>query len=349
MKKLLRTLALLLIVVLLAAVGFVGWLSITEYKPEPVEPAEPVLHAGEGEAPAELTLLSWNIGYAGLDAGADVFMDGGSAVHPEEGRVADNLAAIVARLYELDWDIALLQEVDRNSTRTGGIDQAAHLASLLYCSGDFAPNYRCDFVPFPLPMIGRVDSGVMTLSGAAAQQTERVALPCPFSWPVRMANLKRCLLVSRYSVAGTDRELVVVNLHLEAYDDGAGKLAQTEMLWEILQAEYAKGNYVIAGGDFNQAFPGTAECYPVADPEKWTPCLLDGQLPEGWQYAFDAETPTCRLLDAPLSPDTQVYVIDGFILSPNVRLAEVETLDLQFENSDHNPVLLHAELIMEEE
>ena len=27
-------------------------------------------------------------------------------------------------------------------------------------------------------------------------RAERVALPCPFSWPVRAANLKRCLLVS---------------------------------------------------------------------------------------------------------------------------------------------------------
>lgn len=46
-----------------------------------------------------------------------------------------------------------------------------------------------------------------------------------------------------------------MNLHLEAYDDGEGKEAQTAMLLQILQEEYVKGNYVIAGGDFNQSFP----------------------------------------------------------------------------------------------
>ena len=42
--------------------------------------------------------------------------------------------------------------------------------------------------------------------------------------------------------------------------------------------------------------------------------------------------------------NTQYYVIDGFILSPNVRLRSVETLDLGFARSDHNPVLLRVKL-----
>jgi endonuclease/exonuclease/phosphatase family metal-dependent hydrolase len=57
--------------------------------------------------------------------------------------------------------------------------------------------------------------------------------------------------------------LVLVNLHLEAYDDGEGKKAQTEMLKQILQEEADQGNYVIAGGDFNQTFSGTDDSmYP---------------------------------------------------------------------------------------
>ena len=37
-------------------------------------------------------------------------------------------------------------------------------------------------------------------------------------------------------------------------------------------------------------------------------------------------------------------MIDGFILSPNVSLSAVETMDLGFHASDHNPVLLEAVL-----
>ena len=43
--------------------------------------------------------------------------------------------------------------------------------------------------------------------------------------------------------------------------------------------------------------------------------------------------------------NTQYYVIDGFIISPNVRLEFVKTLDLGFENSDHNPVHIQVTLL----
>lgn len=55
---------------------------------------------------------------------------------------------------------------------------------------------------------------------------------------------------------------MLVNLHLEAYDDGEGKIAQTKQLREFIQSEYEKGNYVIAGGDLNQVFPGSLERLP---------------------------------------------------------------------------------------
>jgi hypothetical protein len=40
----------------------------------------------------------------------------------------------------------------------------------------------------------------------------------------------------------------------------------------------------------------------------------------------------------------QHYIIDGFILSPNVTLLSVETLNLEFVNSDHNPVVMQVML-----
>ena len=46
------------------------------------------------------------------------------------------------------------------------------------------------------------------------RQAERIALPCPCSWPLRTANRKRCLLRTRYARPGTETELVAVNLHL---------------------------------------------------------------------------------------------------------------------------------------
>ena len=54
--------------------------------------------------------------------------------------------------------------------------------------------------------------------------------------------------------------------------------------------------------------------------------------------------PTCRLLNQPYDPsdveNTQYYVIDGYLISPNLNVERVETLDEGFAFSDHNPVLL---------
>jgi endonuclease/exonuclease/phosphatase family metal-dependent hydrolase len=167
--------------------------------------------------------------------------------------------------------------------------------------------------------------------------------------PVSVANLKRCLLVTRVPLQDTDKELVIVNLHLEAYDDGEGKIAQTKALMGFLAEEYEKGNYVIAGGDFNQTFPGALDKYPVKNADLWTPGMLDNSdLPgDAWQFVTDLDTPTCRLLNEPYDPDsaaTQYYVIDGFILSENLKVNHIETIDLNFQNSDHNPVLLQVTL-----
>lgn len=109
---------------------------------------------------------------------------------------------------------------------------------------------------------------------------------------MRVANLKRCLLVERVPVEGTEKELVIINLHLEAYDDGEGKRAQTEQLMQIIAAEYRNGNYVIAGGDFNQTFEG-ADTFPVLDESTWQPGkLYNSELPAGFSYVFDASKPT---------------------------------------------------------
>lgn len=141
------------------------------------------------------------------------------------------------------------------------------------------PDYSCPYVPIPWPPIGRVNSGLFTTTRYEIASAERIALPCPFSWPVSTANLKRCLLVSYLPIEGSDKQLVLVNLHLEAYDDGEGKIAQTKQLREFIQSEYEKGNYVIAGGDFNQVFPGSLDVYPNTHPENWEPASSRRTLP----------------------------------------------------------------------
>ena len=304
--------------------------------------AEAVLATG-----TPISLVSWNCGYGALGDNADFFMDGGKSVYTaDKSRVESNLAGIRDALQAMNPDLCILQEVDINSSRSYGTDERKVLREAIPGASEaFAYNFNALFVPYPLPPIGHVESGLYTTSRAGFRLAERISLPCPFSWPVRLVNLKRCLLVSRYPVKGTDRELVLINLHLEAYDQGEGKEAQTRQLVLFMQEEYEKGNYVIAGGDFNQRFTNIDQsAYPVYA-DKWAPGEIS---PEEFGSDFtllaDNSVPTCRSLDRPYAgadrEGFQYYLIDGFIISANVRAERVETLDEGFVCSDHNPVRL---------
>ena len=257
-KKILKIALIVLGVVVVLAVAFVLYLTLTEYKPADVEAVE-TLSYGDAETPGSgITLMTWNIGYCGLGANEDFVMDGGAGSgKPEREDFNTYYDGVLATLREHEADVYLMQEVDSDSARSYRVDEARGISeSLGAASSSYALNYSCPFVPFPWPPMGRVNSGVMTISDfAVSGDAERISLPCPFSWPVSTANLKRCLLVTRYDLPDTGKQLVVVNLHLEAYDDGEGKAAQTQALFEVLEQEYAAGNYVIAGGDFNQTSP----------------------------------------------------------------------------------------------
>ena len=346
----------ILILILALAVGAgLGLLTIFQYDPDDTEN---VVLTGQAEISPEqgkpFKIMSWNIGYAALGDNADFFMDGGKMVYTaDEERVRYNLKGIIDNIVEEDADIYLLQEVDRDSDRSRNVDEVTEItAAFSKNEADyqtmFANNFKAMFVPFPIPPIGKVDSGVYTVSKYRCQRADRIQLPIPFEWPISTVNLKRCLLVTRIRLSGSGKYLVLINQHLEAYDDGKGKAAQTKALLEVMQKEYDEGNYVIVGGDFNQTFTDVDTTdYPVQEGD-WQPGILDVDefLPD-FVPVMDPTVPTCRSLDKPYDASDdghQFYMIDGFIFSDNVELKNIETKDLDFEYSDHNPVV--AEFVL---
>ena len=356
-RKVLRFLLSLAILLLMVFAGVMEYLTLTEYRPAERERAS--VEAGGREligAGDSFTVVTWNCGYGALGDSADFFMDGGKSVFTaDEESVRLNIGQIAEALADMRPNVIFLQEVDRDSARARGIEEVIELSNVLQEKYDmtytsaFAYNLNVRFVPFPVPPIGRVRSGLATFSDALARDAERIQLPVPFKWPVRLANFKRCLLVERLPLQNVDKELVLINLHLEAFDDGSGKEAQTRALREILEEEAANGNYVIAGGDFNQTFSNTdISSYPLQE-GVWTPGHIDtAEFNDGWQCLMDPEVPTCRSLDRPYAgadkDSFQYYVIDGFIVSSNIEVKSVETQDLGFVNTDHNPVLMECVL-----
>ena len=347
MKRAAKWAVAVLSLLLVLVIGFFAVATITEFRPKAIEPVTVKTLAGQANQlrPGDqLTLITFNIGYAGLGQDQDFFMDGGHMVQPPKPAVQTNLDGIYQIIAQNPAQVYFIQEVDVNSRRSYGIDQRARFDTLDYANSTFAFNFKSMFTPYPWPPIGKVQSGLQTLTNTEVSQADRYALTVPFSWPVRLFNLKRCLLVQHVPLPG-GQELVLINFHLEAYESGEGRAKQLEELISVMQAEFAQGNYVIAGGDFNSTLPGVD--FPVVD-TTWQPGTIQAaDLPAGWSIANDPSAPTSRLNNHPLTGDlaqTQLFGIDGFITSPNVQVDTVTTLDQGFVFADHNPVKLTATL-----
>ena len=300
----------------------------------------------------EIHLLTWNTGYGALDERQDCYWDGGKGVYGESKAVVEeNIDALKAKIKELDPDIFLLQELDLDSKRSFYVDEYASFKEEFKeneYNNTFARNFKAGVVPLPIyQMTGKVDAGIATFAKYQLNDSERIQLPIPFSWPMKLFNLKRCLLVNRIPLEGSEKELIIINLHLEAYDDGEGKAKQLAMLMDIMKEELAKGNYVIAGGDFNQTFSTTNyQKYPKTT--DWTCPVIDASLYSDFYFKMDDTHPTCRSLnkvykDADKS-DFQYWMIDGFIVSNNITINNLETINLDFKNTDHNPVSMKVTL-----
>jgi endonuclease/exonuclease/phosphatase family metal-dependent hydrolase len=321
-----------------------------EYKPESVEYALKIRDGGTAFEGGKIKILSWNIGYAGLGKSSDFFLDGGNSSKPENiETVRKNLDEIKKKIKEIDADIIFLQEVDVESQRTFNILQAFEIAKENKEYGSwFATNFRTFFVPVPWysPM-GKIWSGIMTLSRYIFKnEMERYALPESTKLPERLFDLKRCMLVSRMPIDENSRELVLVNLHLSAFDDGNLKGKQLEFVLNFLIDEHKKGNFVIAGGDWNHSMPGIEKEHfgsftTQEENLKWLGRIDEKMIPQGWKWVFDQNDPSVRSNEKGyVKGENFTTVIDGFLVSPGIRIEGIKTVVSEFEYSDHEPVVV---------
>lgn len=349
--RVIRAILILFGIIILLAASFLIYITITDMKPEEVE----ILSVKNNQmkvVPTDeaIVLTTYNIGYAGLDETQDFFADGGERSRAQSmDAVKQNIEAVIETLDGTESDIIVLQEVDQNSSRSFGMNQVDILESSYPNFGHvFGLNYRVPWVPVPIanPM-GRATSGVMTLTRYNAERASRYQLPGEEEWPVYLFELDRCFTETRLKAAN-GKDLVVVNLHLSAFDKGGFiRLRQLEYLKEYLEAEYESGNYVVAGGDWNHNLPGTdpRSFNALEDWPFWLKDIPEDYSVEGFTWAVDPQIPTVRTLErAYVDGYNFKAVIDGFLLSDNIEIIDVEGIDNNFENTDHNPVKLSIAL-----
>jgi endonuclease/exonuclease/phosphatase family metal-dependent hydrolase len=346
MKRVLKIVLYLagLLIILLAI--FLLVVTIRDYQPSD---EEVLFHAAERQPVIDTNkaynIMTWNIGYGGLGKDMDFFYDGGSGVRPDKAIFRQNIDQLMLLLHKANkMDFCFLQEVDIHSKRSYYLNQYELLQNRLdYAHYSFALNYDVLFVPVPVfrPM-GRVEAGQVSMSKYTPFQSIRHAFPGNYPWPKGLFLLDRCFILERYLVKG-GKELVLINTHNSAFDDGSLRREQLGILVGLMKKEYALGNYVVAGGDWNMNPPGfnPEEIYTGDATMLMEPVIEENTFPGGWTIAFDPQVPTNRNLDQPyFRGSTMTSVIDFFVCSPNVDVMDTSVLSLMFEHSDHNPVAM---------
>ncbi len=356
MKKVLKVALCVLLALVVLAGGYFAYVMISYHR---IGDQELTVRSDTDEkiaAETDYTLVSWNIGFGAYEPDYGFFMDKGTQSWAwSEERLRANIAGIADTLKEYDADLLLLEEVDTNSTRTYHVNELELLQNALtqYPTSAFAQNYDSPFLFYPITQPhGRSRSGIWTASKFAATSASRVSLPVETGL-TKLLDLDRCYSVTRLPVEN-GKELCLYTFHLSAYtSDGKIATEQLELLLNDMQAEYEKGNYAIAGGDFNKDLPegGSEQYFGVStEGHNWAQPIkreLFENRPLTLCAPIDEEDPvaSCRYADGPIHDGQLRVIVDGFIVSDNVSVAEARVLDDGFAHSDHNPVRLSFRLL----
>ena len=360
----LRGIIIIFLALILVVGGYVIYLQSNYYRIEDhavleVENnGENVLKTGD-----TYSVVTYNIGFGAYGPDYSFFMDtgemkDGTKTSGKYGKamslesVETHTEGALGVIEDLDADFYLLQEVDVDADRSYHVNQKDFIKTAMagYASV-FANNFHSAylFYPFSDPH-GAVQAGLLNFSRYQISEAERRSYPVDNSFITKFTDLDRCFAQMRLPVEG-GQELVLINSHMSAYDEGGTiRAQQLELLNSVMSEEYAKGNYVIVGGDFNHAMgEAVAEGFPSEQKfPAWVAVLTEDDLADGVgivRAENELEVPTCRGADSVYTKGVNyTTVVDGFLVTDNVR-ATAENVDTDFAYSDHNPVKLQFELI----
>ncbi len=292
--------------------------------------------------PQKIDLISWNIGYGGLGKESDFFIDGGKNILPKsKNLVKKNLAGIKKILTQIRGDIFLLQEVSTNkSLLSRNVEILTEIAKLFH---DYFIIFRPDIATWGAIFPLKITHGTLTIAKERPIKTKIITLPYEDKPLGGIFRRHYALQVNYFPIKGKKtKQWVIVNLHLAAFDDGAKtRFEQLKAVFDFALKEYKNGNYVILGGDWNIELKKTN--FPHQTKEEylfWKFTLPKDVVPKNWQIVIDENNPTARSNYQPfIEGENYTAIIDGFIISPNVKIDKINTLNNGFEFTDHLPVI----------
>lgn len=264
------------------------------------------------------SIVTYNIGYLSG-------MTNNRAVEKPKELFDENLKTVTTEFKKVKPDIIAFQEIDYGANRSYEINQEDEIAKLGYNYIAKGVNWDKKYVPFPYwpPTMhfGKVVSGQSILSKYPLKDYERIVLDRVADSPFyrNAFYLDRLLQVVKVTIEG--KEIVVMNVHLEAFDKKT-RVQQIKKVAALFQ-EYGKNYPTILLGDFN------------SDPNDTNPAVNEVlKLPNVGNAAFSKEN--LELTYSSKNPTVRIDYI--FYTKSSIESMGGQVLKDFGEASDHLPV-----------
>jgi endonuclease/exonuclease/phosphatase family metal-dependent hydrolase len=227
----------------------------------------------------------------------------------KDAKGVDNLEAVAALVNTTRADLVLLQEVDRNTTRSGRVDQIDRLATMTRYAPAFAPS---------LISYQGGQYGIAALAREFLGYQTTVPLDVlPVQTRAGGSREPRVALLGYALVRGTSWRFI--NTHLDP-SDAAARTQELRQVAAVAREQQLAGRPLVVGGDLNATpdDPGLAAFRDAGLRDAWLECGT------GDGFTFPSDKPAKR--------------IDYLWLAGTLQCASAAVLDTTI--SDHRPLLV---------
>lgn len=266
------------------------------------------------------SIVTYNLGYLSG-------MTNNLPVERPKSLFDENLKKVTTEFKKIDADILAFQEIDYDSKRSYHVNQQNEISRLGYNYYGQNINWDKKYVPFPYyPFslhFGKILSGQSILSKYPILEQERIVLERNKKNPFYYDSFYIERLAQVCKIEIKDQVLVLINVHLEAYDQETRKKQMKYI--KNLYLKYHNDYATILLGDFNSDIRYTDAAIDL---------LLD--IKDLGCAAFDASNPENTFNST--SPDVRLDYI--FYNKNFIRELDAQILKQFKIASDHLPLLL---------
>lgn len=248
MRKFLKYFVNFLILLIVAAIVFFFWASSSNLDKNEYDVLIINEDLKETKNDSIFSIVTYNIGYlSGMTNNLPV---------PKPKELFDkNLEKVLTETKKVNPDIIALQEIDYNAARSYNINQQNEIAKLGYKYTAQAVNWDETYLPFPYwpPTMhfGKVISGQSIISKFPLKDHQRIVLDRVANAPFYRDAFYLERLAQIVKVTLNEQEVVLINVHLEAFD----KQTRSNQFEEVLTIfnKYKEKYPTILLGDFNSS------------------------------------------------------------------------------------------------